>query len=97
MRTFEQYFEGLRKMRPNVYLGGKLVPRDDPAFLPGIKVIGATFELVNDPRHQDLTIAVSHLTGRKINRFTHIHQSQEDLLKKQKMTRMYCQRVGRCV
>jgi len=97
MRTFEQYFEGLKKLRPNVYLGGKLVSRDDPVFLPGIKTIGATFELAADPQYEELTTAVSHLTGKKINRFTHIHQSQEDLLKKQKMTRIYCRQVGRCI
>ncbi len=97
MRTFEQYFEGLKKMRPNVYLGGRIVPRDDPVFLPGIKVIGTTFELVKDPGYRDLFTAESHLTGKTINRFTHIHQSQDDLLKKQKMTRLYCRRVGRCV
>jgi len=97
MRTFEQYFEGLKKLRPNVYMGGKLVARDDPAFLPGIKVIGETFNLAGDPQYEELTTAISHLTGNKINRYTHIHQNQEDLLKKQKMTRMYCRRVGRCV
>lgn len=97
MRTFEQYFEGLKKLRPNVYLGGKLVPRDDPAFLPGIRTIGETFKLAMDPKYEELTTAISHLTGKKINRYTHMHQSQDDLLKKQKMTRMYCRRVGRCV
>ena len=39
--------------------------------------------------------ATSHLTGEKINRFTHIHQSVDDLLNKQKMTRLYCQQERR--
>ena len=32
--------------------------------------------------------ATSHLTGEKINRFTHIHQSTDDLIKKVKMQRL---------
>ena len=32
--------------------------------------------------------AVSHLTGKKINRFCHIHQNRDDLVKKSKMGRM---------
>ncbi|MFZ5633265.1 MAG: 4-hydroxyphenylacetate 3-hydroxylase N-terminal domain-containing protein [Bacillota bacterium] len=59
MRTFEQYLAGLKKLRPNVYLGGRLVPRDDPVFLPGIKTIGSTFELAADPQYEELTTAVS--------------------------------------
>jgi hypothetical protein len=30
MRTFEQYYNDLMKLRPNVYMHGKLVPRNDP-------------------------------------------------------------------
>lgn len=97
MRTFEQYLEKLRRMRPNVYMGGKLVPRDDPQFMPGIRTIGLTYELVNDPEYADLLTATSHLTGEKINRFTHIHQNNDDLLAKQKVTRLLCHKAGRCI
>lgn len=97
MRTTEQYLERLKGMRPNVYLGGKLLPRDDERFLPGIRTIGKTFDMAADPEQEELATAVSHLTGKKINRFTHIHQSQGDLLKKQQMTRMYCRKAGRCI
>ena len=37
------------------------------------------------------------ITGETINRCTHIHHSQEDLLKKQLMTRLICHRVGGCM
>ncbi|MBS4023941.1 MAG: aromatic ring hydroxylase [Dethiobacter sp.] len=97
MRTFEQYLEKLKTMRPNVYMDGGIVARDDARFMPGIRTIGKTFDMAADPEHSELTTAVSHLTGEKINRYTHIHQSQDDLLKKQKMTRMYCRQAGRCI
>lgn len=67
MRTIEQYQQKLLGMRPNVYMGGELVGRDDPRFIPGIKTIGMTFDLAMDPEQQDLTTAISHLTGERIN------------------------------
>ncbi|KKM10092.1 aromatic ring hydroxylase [Clostridiales bacterium PH28_bin88] len=97
MRTYEQYLEKLRSMRPNVYMGGKLVPRDDPQFMPGIHTIGLTYNLVDEPEFKDLLTATSHLTGEKINRYTHIHQNNDDLLKKQKVTRLLCHKAGRCI
>jgi len=33
------------------------------------------------PENADLMIATSHLTGEKINRYTHVHQNKEDLHK----------------
>lgn len=84
-------------MRPNVYMGGKLVPRDDPQFMPGIKTIGLTYDLVNDPEYKDILTAKSHLNGETINRFNHMHQSAEDLLNKQKVVRKLCHLCGRCI
>jgi 4-hydroxybutyryl-CoA dehydratase/vinylacetyl-CoA-Delta-isomerase len=39
---------------------------------------------------------MSHLTGEKINRFTHIHQSSDDLVKKVKMLRLLAHKTGTC-
>ncbi len=98
MRTFEEYVEGLKKMRPNVYMVGKLVDRMHPEFQPGINTIGLTFKLpFEEEEFKELGLVKSHLSGETINRFTHIHQNEDDLLKKQKMTRLYCHRAGRCI
>ncbi len=40
--------------------------------------------------------ATSSLTGRKINRFTHLHQSAEDLIKKVEMQRLLGQKTASC-
>ena len=40
--------------------------------------------------------ATSNLTGEKINRFTHIHQSSYDLVKKVKMQRLLGQKTAAC-
>ena len=51
----------------------------------------------HDPKFEDICTAKSHLTGEKINRFTHIHQSVDDLLKKQLMTKILAHHMGGCV
>lgn len=97
MKTSDDYRQRLKAMRPNVYMAGKLVGRDHPDFEPGINTLALTYDLVDSPEYKDLLTAESHLTGEKINRFTHIHQSQDDLLKKQELTRKLCLKCGRCI
>lgn len=63
MRSPEEYQEGLFKMKPNIYLEGRMVGRDDPALRGGINVISKTFELVDHPDFKDLLVTTSHLTG----------------------------------
>ncbi len=41
-------------------------------------------------------LATSHLTGKKVNRFTNLHQSTDDLLNKVKMLRLLGQKTGSC-
>ena len=97
MVTQEEYLSRLAKMRNNVYLDGEKVGRQDPRILQGSQAVRITFELANNPEFEDLLTATSHITGKKINRFTHVHQSKEDLLKKQEMTRKLCGMVGGCI
>ncbi|MHA1988777.1 MAG: 4-hydroxyphenylacetate 3-hydroxylase family protein [Promethearchaeota archaeon] len=58
-------------------------------------VKGTTFEVID--KYPDLMKVKSHLSGEIISRFTHIHQSTDDLHKKQDMTRKLCQIVGGCI
>ena len=97
MRTVEQYLNDLAKMRPNVYLGGERIGRDDPRVVHASHSVRLTFALAENPEYKDLLTATSHLTGKTINRFTHIHQNEEDLLKKQELTRKLCGLAGGCI
>jgi len=58
--------------------------------------VAATYEYAAMPEYEDLMTVTSHLTGEKINRFTHIHQSAEDLVKKVKMQRLLGQKTASC-
>jgi 4-hydroxybutyryl-CoA dehydratase/vinylacetyl-CoA-Delta-isomerase len=98
LKTAEQYEESLRKMNFKVYLLGELIknPVDNPIIRPSMNSVKMTYALAQDPQHEDLMTAKSHLTGEKINRFCHLHQSTEDLIKKVKMQRLLGQKTASC-
>lgn len=95
--TFEQYHDRMLKMKANIYVGGKIIDRSSPLVESGMYVMRQTFDCAHDDRYKDVCTATSHLTGETINRFTHISQTEEDLLKKQKMTKLLSHRVGGCI
>jgi 4-hydroxybutyryl-CoA dehydratase/vinylacetyl-CoA-Delta-isomerase len=55
-----------------------------------------TYELAEMEEYKDIMTATSNLTGKRINRFCHLHQSPEDLIKKVKMQRLLGQKTGAC-
>jgi 4-hydroxybutyryl-CoA dehydratase / vinylacetyl-CoA-Delta-isomerase len=98
LKTAEQYEESLRKLNMKVYLLGEVVssPVDHPIIRPSMNSVKMTYALAQDPQHEDLMTATSHLSGQKINRFCHLHQSAGDLVKKVKMQRLLGQKTGSC-
>jgi 4-hydroxybutyryl-CoA dehydratase/vinylacetyl-CoA-Delta-isomerase len=98
MMTARQYEESLRKLNLVVYMFGERIsnPVDHPIIRPSMNAVAKTYELAHQPEHEDLMTATSHLTGKKINRFTHIHQSVSDLVKKTKMGRLLGAHTGCC-
>ena len=98
LRTPEEFVQSLADLHLQIYLFGEKI--DDyvnhPLIRPSINCIAMTYELAAQPEYEDLMLATSHLTGKRINRFTHIHQSTEDLSKKVKMQRLLGQKTGSC-
>lgn len=98
IRTKEDYIKSLQQQKLNVFYNGKHV--DDvtthPALIPHINAAAKTYELALLPEYEDLMTATSHLTGNKINRFTHIHRSVDDLIKKVQMLRLISHETGSC-
>ncbi|MBR5230361.1 MAG: 4-hydroxybutyryl-CoA dehydratase, partial [Firmicutes bacterium] len=84
LMTGAQYIESLRKLNTRVYMFGEKIENwvDHPMIRPSINCVAVTYDLAQDPQYEDLMTATSSLTGEKINRFGHIHQSTEDLKKK---------------
>jgi 4-hydroxybutyryl-CoA dehydratase/vinylacetyl-CoA-Delta-isomerase len=98
MMTGSEYRESLRKLRREVYAFGEKIEDvvDHPLTRPHVNAAAMTYELAHDPRYQELATATSHLSGRRINRFTHIHQSPDDLVRKVKLLRLLGQQTGAC-
>ena len=99
MMTKDQYIESLRKLNLNLWMFGKKIenPVDDPVIRPSLNSFAATYELAEDPQYEDLMTATSHISGKKINRFTHMHQSTDELIKKVKMQRLLGQKTAACI
>ena len=98
MKTSKAYIQSLRKLKLQVYMFGKKVdsPVDNPIIRPSLNSVAMTYALAQNPEYAELMTAKSNLTGRTINRFTHLHQSTEDLVKKVKMQRLLGQKTAAC-
>ncbi len=68
---------------------------DHPMVTPSVRAVASTFDCAyrNETRH--LFRVQSSLSGEEINRFTHLHQSPEDLIKKV-MIQRHCGNITAC-
>ena len=98
IKTAQDYLKSLRKLNHKVYYKGKRIKdvTRHPATAPHVRAAAMTYALANDPEYRDLATATSHLTGKTISRFTHVHQNMEDLIKKVKLLRVLGQKTGSC-
>ena len=97
LKTPEEYLKSIQ--RPvNLYMFGKKVEDfwNHPIIKPSINTVMKIYELAQKDEYKDLMTTRSHLTGEIINRFTHIHQSNDDLIKKVKMQRLLGQQTACC-
>lgn len=98
MMTREEYVESLRKMNLKVYFMGERIenPVDHPMIRPSLNSVAMTYQLAEEEEHKELMTAKSNLTKKTINRFCHLHQSTDDLVKKVKMQRLCGQKTAAC-
>ncbi|HBH03469.1 MAG: 4-hydroxybutyryl-CoA dehydratase [Candidatus Rokubacteria bacterium RBG_16_73_20] len=98
MMTGSQYIGSLRALKTEVYFMGERIADvvDHPAIRPHVNAAAVTYDLATDPAHGDLARATSHLTGRPINRWTHVPRTREDLVRKAKMMRVAGRITGTC-
>lgn len=98
MMTSKEYIDSLKKLRQTVYFRGERIeaPTEHPMLLPSLRSVAATYAFAEMPAYSDLMTAFSPLIEQRVNRFTHIHQSREDLEAKVKMQRLLGQSTGAC-
>lgn len=97
LKTPKEYLESIKR-KVNLYMFGEKIKEfwNHPIIVPSINTVKKIYELAQMEEYKDIMTATSHMTGETINRFTHIHQSVEDLLKKVQMQRLLGQKTGCC-
>ncbi len=98
LMTGAQYIESIKKIKMEIYLFGEKIsnPTESPILRPALNSVRMTYDLAQLPEYEDLMTVTSPFTGEKINRFAHIHQSTDDLIKKVKMQRLCGQNTAAC-
>ena len=91
VKTKEQYEEGIRDLNFLVYMWGKKGKylADNPVVSPSFNTLSMTYEMAHSSEYVDIVTATSHITGEKINRFNHIYQCIDDLIKKDRLNKLF--------
>lgn len=98
LKTQKQYLESIEKMVPRVYIGGKWVKNllEHPVTRSMVMANSMIYALAEDPKHQEVMVGKSHLTGEPINRNLNVARNIHDLDMRQEMALLTSQTVGTC-
>ncbi|MEI3605997.1 4-hydroxyphenylacetate 3-hydroxylase N-terminal domain-containing protein [Pseudogracilibacillus sp. SE30717A] len=68
IRTGEQYIDGIRNRKPEVWLGGKRIENvvDHPYFASSVKEVAKLYDMQYDPKHQDKITHICEENGKRI-------------------------------
>ncbi|MGA7875393.1 MAG: 4-hydroxyphenylacetate 3-hydroxylase N-terminal domain-containing protein, partial [Desulfoferrobacter sp.] len=97
MKTASDYIESLKAMKTEVYAFGEKVESllDHPCFRPTINALALTYDRA---REQSVLMAAdSPITGGKVNRFIHVCQSRDDLIKRAQLGQFFTPHHGACI
>jgi 4-hydroxybutyryl-CoA dehydratase/vinylacetyl-CoA-Delta-isomerase len=96
LMTGAEYRESLRRLRPLVYVDGRLVESvaDEPALQPGINALAYTYDFARDPAMAPIALATQARRKRVVNRMLHVNDAAGDLLNKLEAVRILCQETG---
>jgi len=97
LKTGQEYVDSIKALNLKANLMGAQAEGlpDNPLVSPSIRAVGLTFDCAHAEETQELFRVVSPLTGGEVNRFTHLHQSPQDLMNKVIMQR-YCGHATGC-
>ncbi|MEM7232883.1 MAG: 4-hydroxyphenylacetate 3-hydroxylase family protein [Planctomycetota bacterium] len=96
IRSGADYIESLRGRQLDVWVRGERVdePVDHPMIRPSINAVAETYDLA--VREPELATATSPFTGERVNRFLHVAESADDLVRQNEMQRKLGQNTGTC-
>ncbi|MCF8032345.1 MAG: 4-hydroxybutyryl-CoA dehydratase [Desulfarculaceae bacterium] len=89
LKTGKEYLESVGQLGLEAHMLGKKTSEVNESGLvkPSQKAVAFTFDAAHDPKTQELFCVESSLCGDVVNRFSHLHQSPQDLVNKVKMQR----------
>lgn len=98
MKTAEEYVGSLRQRNVRLFVRGQRIddPVSHPVVAPSVRTVAESYRLAHDPAFHELFTAHSRFIDAKVNRFTHIFESPEDLRKKTEMQRVLGRVTGTC-
>ena len=98
LRTYDEYKESLKKMRPNIHKFGELIEdvTTHPATMRTVEGHGQIFKAQNDPELKDYMTIHSDLIDEPISRYLSIIKSPEEQIANSIMKRLIFQLSGTC-
>ena len=97
LKTGAEYIASIKSLGLEAHIMGRAssdLP-GHPLVAPSVRAVAATFDCAHAGESRELFRAKSSLSGEEINRFTHLHQSADDLLRKVLMLR-HCGNLTAC-
>jgi 4-hydroxybutyryl-CoA dehydratase / vinylacetyl-CoA-Delta-isomerase len=97
LKTSHQYLESLRALKLEAKVMGETISGlpDHPMIAPSTRAVAVTYDCAQQQETKELFRVNSSICGQEVNRFTHVHSSPEELIKKVKMLR-HCGGVTGC-
>ncbi len=97
LKTGDEYVKSIKSLKLEANVMGKKTGDlpENPLVEPSIQAVAATYDCAHNEETRPLFRVKSALSGEEVNRFTHLHQSTEDLMNKVIMQR-YCGNVTAC-
>jgi len=98
LMTGQQYKDSIKDMNINLYCFGEKVENqlEHPLFKPAIDAVALSYDLANNPDYQEKITTTSHITGERINFFTHLYQNAGDFVKRLDLMRDLVHHHGMC-
>jgi 4-hydroxybutyryl-CoA dehydratase/vinylacetyl-CoA-Delta-isomerase len=99
LRTRPDYLDSIGQLDTTLCAFGSRVSDlyGHPCAKPAMDAIGLVYDLAADPGNEELFTAPSPFIGGRVNRFLHIHQSQEDLQGRFRLARFMVRKHGACI
>jgi len=96
--TRQEYLSSIDTLGHRVFVQGEEVRSvvHHPISKPSAMALAETYGQVEQENNKELYTAASHLTGEPVNRFLHIHQSVDDLIRKIVMLRDMGRKTACC-